>query len=376
MWGKKLFNNKEKAPHIGVEIMGAKVTYSRCEFDTCQISFSTDGYDKCSTKLASSTLVGDTSYFVFRENAEFPIDSKITFHVKCTLNGIDNVLWSGKASVLPMDLIDEVKDFDILASPLDADSSDDIFSNITEAVASVSLRIFIPPIEPPLAQLQLVVWQGKAINSKYPCYAVVGMLAPNNISRQRHRSPIRTNPANPIFDYYSELDIFNVLKGDVVVEIWEEHALSANRLLGQAIIPLSWVMSPGTVDGQNMELSGWFELFPPTVVTRYNRYGQYRPYTRGIPITSGYGLARADKPIGLVKLEARLVLDCVSSQLPALPVAHALHCARKIEPYVIDLSSVIDILINDVHACCDELSMLYYIITNYYRTRTLVSQHC
>ena len=73
---------------------------------------------------------------------------------------------------------------------------------------------------------------------------------------------------------------------------------------------------------------------------RSNRFGQYRPFSRGIPQTAGYGLTRAEKPIGLIKLEVRLKLDGLTTKLPELPVAFALYNARKLEPYVIDLSSV------------------------------------
>lgn len=341
MWSKKLFHQKERTPTIGIEIVGAKVTYSRCEFENCQISYSTDGYDKFTTKMLSSTIVGETSFWIFKEHNDFSIDSKITFHIKCTLVGIENVIWSGKATILPLDVIDEVKDFEILSSPLEFEGHDDVLLNINEAIASLSLRIYIPPIETTIAKVQLVVWQGKALNSKYPCYAVVGLLGSNNISRQRHRSQTKTNPSNLIFDYFSELDIFNILHGDILIELWEEHTLSSNKLLGQVIIPLSWLLSPGVIDGNNMEICGWFELFPTTVINRYNRYGQYRPYIKGIPTTSGYGLIRAEKPIGLIKIEARLILEhIINKNIPNLPVFHTLYCARKIEPYNIDMSSV------------------------------------
>ena len=112
---KKLFQSKEKSPQIGVEIIGAKLAYSRCEFETCEISFtSTDDNNNASehqpdhslssqdsssltssastttttisttrqhTSIAYSHLVGDTCCWIFRENIEFSIDAKVTFIV-------------------------------------------------------------------------------------------------------------------------------------------------------------------------------------------------------------------------------------------------------------------------------------------------------
>ena len=210
---------------------------------------------------------------------------------------------------------------------------------MNEVTASISLRLYVPPIEPPIAKLQLVLWQGKAINCNYPCYAVIGMLGANNIARQRHRSVTRSNPANPIFDYYAELDLTSVVQGDVVIELWEHHNMRNDRLLGRVVVPTSWMLSQGVYDGKNMEISGWYELFPSGLITRYNKYGQYRPYARGVPLYTGYGLVRASAPIGLIKIECRLVLNGAATKLPPYPVIFALSNARKIDPYHIDMSS-------------------------------------
>lgn len=343
---KNIFHStdRDKAPQIGIEIVSASITYSRCEFDTCQISFhSTDNEDDHEhghTSVKYSNLVGDTCNWIFRENANFSIDGKMVFKMSCTFSGFDkNVLWCGSLILSPMDVIDEVQSFLLTPLPLNKYKNDDIFNNINEVVASISLRIYIPPIEKPIASVQVVVWQGKSINSKYPCYCVTGMLGSNNIDQQRHRSLARQNPSNPIFDFYSELDVFNVLNGDLVIEIWSQHSIRADKSLGQVIIPLSWIMSPGCVDGNNMHVDGWFELFPTTCRSRNNRYGQYRPYVRGIPLSTGYGLQRPDKPIGLIKIDVRLVLHGAVPRLPALPVPFTLYNAVTVDPYALDLSS-------------------------------------
>jgi hypothetical protein len=81
---KRVFNpNTDKGPVIGVEIVGAKLTYSRCEFDACQIKFSSvDSPYEEETKLQYSHLIGDTCCWTFREHAEFSMDHKLLFTVR------------------------------------------------------------------------------------------------------------------------------------------------------------------------------------------------------------------------------------------------------------------------------------------------------
>ena len=177
-------SDKEKSPQIGIEIVGSSITYSRCEFDTCQITFDTNENqhesesdtnndstnDNNSTSIKHSNLVGDTCNWIFRENAEFSIDSKVTFQMNCTFNGYEkDIIWCGTLTISPMDIIDEVQSYILTPLPLDKYMNDDIFININEVVASISLRIYIPPLEKPIATVQVVVWQGKSINSKYSC---------------------------------------------------------------------------------------------------------------------------------------------------------------------------------------------------------------
>jgi hypothetical protein len=80
----------------------------------------------------------------------------------------------------------------------------------------------------------------------------------------------------------------------------QKHAVRANRVLGQVVIPFSWIVdrlslklkSPNRSQAQ---LSGWFELFPYCKPSRLNRGGQYRPFIPGIPQYAGYGAVKPEK---------------------------------------------------------------------------------
>jgi hypothetical protein len=84
----------------------------------------------------------------------------------------------------------------------------------------------------------------------------------------------------------------------------QKHAVRANRVLGQVVIPFSWIVDRLSLklkspNRSKARLSGWFELFPYCKPSRLNRGGQYRPFIPGIPPSAGYGLVKPEKVTGL-----------------------------------------------------------------------------
>ena len=78
----------------------------------------------------------------------------------------------------------------------------------------------------------------------------------------------------------------------------QKHAVRTDRSIGQVTIPISWVVQKISLSDMNCHraiLRGWFEMFPYCKPTRLNRYGQYRPYLAGMPLSSGYGVVKPEK---------------------------------------------------------------------------------
>lgn len=196
-------------------------------------------------------------------------------------------------------------------------------STSTTSTSASSKRIdsSVPPLPPPhtftsLGTLQVIVWQGRAINTAFPCYVVLSSLQPRHLYNhsQRFRTTTVGNPSSPIFDYVAQFDLPN-LHGNIVVELWEENPLQ-NTMLGQVIFPISWLTDRLTLtelmverSSDEMSLSGWFEVFPTLRAGRYNRGGLYLPHVKGIPQSTGYGLTHPSVSIGFIKLDITLLLN-------------------------------------------------------------------
>ena len=170
-----------------------------------------------------------------------------------------------------------------------------------------------------LGTVQVVVWQGKAINTSCPCYITLDIpdLRHPQVKEsypQRCRTASRPNPHNPIWDYIAEFNIYS-LHGNLVVDLWEENVTRSIKL-GQVLVPLSWLTDSLTppellveTSGEKLTVSGWFEVFPCSKHTRYNRGGQvYLPAIKGIPSSTGYGMTYPSTPIGFIKLDISLHL--------------------------------------------------------------------
>lgn len=167
-----------------------------------------------------------------------------------------------------------------------------------------------------LGTLQVIVWQGRAINTPFPCYVVLSCLQPRRLGNQsqRFRTPSVSNPTSPIFDYVAEFDLPS-LQGNIQVELWEENPLQ-NTILGQVIVPVSWLTDRLTLpelmlerSSDEMSMTGWFEVFPTLRAGRYNRGGLYLPHVKGVPHSTGYGLTQPSAILGFIKLDVTLLLN-------------------------------------------------------------------
>jgi hypothetical protein len=157
-----------------------------------------------------------------------------------------------------------------------------------------------------VGKAMVTVLQGKRINTICPCYVTISMLSNR---AQGFKSPPVTNPQTPIFDYAACLDIQS-LQGDILIELFEEK-MSGGSQLGQVIIPLSWLIPP-TPTAQSPFIytldPTWFEDYPAIKPTPFNNGGKYRPYRKGLALSTGYGMSRPEKSMGFLHLEVQLEL--------------------------------------------------------------------
>lgn len=151
----------------------------------------------------------------------------------------------------------------------------------------------------------------------------------NTVGSRCYRGNPVSNAHNPNYDDVYEFDIYS-LQGDVIVVLWEYHSVRNNVPLGQVIIPISQLCS-----NRNMlhtqgfsSVSGWFEVFPFNKPNRYNRGGQYRPFTPGMPSLTGYGLDKPEKTIGYLKLDITIVLE----QSLLRTIVSNPYCHRRLPP--------------------------------------------
>jgi hypothetical protein len=94
------------------------------------------------------------------------------------------------------------------------------------------------------------------------------------------------------------------------MEVFEE-SLSGSMLLGQVIVPLQWLLpltlAPYSPRRFRIEPT-WLEVFPPMPPTLFNNGGKYRPFMKGLPYSTGYGLIAGEKAVGFLYAELELEL--------------------------------------------------------------------
>jgi hypothetical protein len=177
----------------------------------------------------------------------------------------------GYAQVPLISITEDVTEFEL--------KNETDYVDLKSIVPSVSLRV-VPPVDPTIpipkriGYVRIVTWQGKSLDTNY-CVFVRTFI--NTIGSASYRSSLILNPHNPIFDHLSEIDIYS-LQGDIIIALWENHAMRQDRILGQVIIPITWVLQCMNVTNLSnvATLSGWFEVFPYNKPSKYNRGGQYR----------------------------------------------------------------------------------------------------
>lgn len=256
--------------------------------------------------------------WIFKETAAIRRDSKILIQLFCRSNSSsaeskERVLGSVVISASQMHL-GEAQDYPLECSH--KSTVDDVEGNVGFMTLKLYESSFYERIaasnNAPLGSIRVLIWQGKAINTSCPCYVTVDISDPHrNMYPQKCRTPSRSNPHNPIFDYIADFNVYN-LQGNVVINLFEEN-VARDIHLGQILIPLSWLTERLTlpelmVQKDNLSFSGWFEVFPAQRSTRYNRGGQYLPTVKGIPQSTGYGMSYPATPIGFIKLDISLTL--------------------------------------------------------------------
>lgn len=285
MWPKSKFASS--AP-LSVEIVSANVKSVRHEVDAGQVSVSSIKGCLLTTEVKVGSSLGDSVRLSFRDIFTVADGAtKVNCELKCNLKDFESALWLGKCTISLSSLSEDAQDIECVGHGLPGD-------NVPEMHATICVRLH-KRRPSPVGSLDIVVWQGKGIDTNYPLYVVVGLMGP---CPQKHRSLPRSNPQHPIFDYAVELDLLS-LQGDIVIEVWTSHSIRSNRPIGQVVIPFNWLYSSGSIDSvdgvMKLKINNWFEIFPCTKCTRYNKGGKYRPLKKGLPLTTGYGLKSLEK---------------------------------------------------------------------------------
>lgn len=66
-----------------------------------------------------------------------------------------------------------------------------------------------------IGSIRCTIWQGKAFATSCPCFVTVNLVTQRS---QGCRTPTKSNPHNPVFDYIADIPIYS-LQGDLILEV-------------------------------------------------------------------------------------------------------------------------------------------------------------